>query len=92
MRMQVFRVSWPRIAMTEAWRQFGNPKERECPPLEAVTRGMVKTQLTENLVCAVGNCRVFEIAIVLQVLVVMSCKCPINPLTNTNPIYSHTHT
>jgi hypothetical protein len=34
--------------MAEARGQFGNSKERECPPLEDVTRGLVKTQLTEK--------------------------------------------
>jgi hypothetical protein len=34
--------------MTEAWRQFGNPEVRELLPFEAVTRGLVKTQLTED--------------------------------------------
>jgi hypothetical protein len=32
--------------MAEAWGQFGNPEERERLPLEAVTGGLVKTQLT----------------------------------------------
>jgi hypothetical protein len=37
-----------RIAVAEAREQFGNPDKGELPPLEAVTRGLVKTQLTEK--------------------------------------------
>jgi hypothetical protein len=33
--------------VSEAREQFGNPEEGEHPPLEAVTKGLVKTQLTE---------------------------------------------
>jgi hypothetical protein len=32
-----------RIAVAEAWEQLRNPGEGECPPLEAVTRGLVGT-------------------------------------------------
>jgi hypothetical protein len=35
------------VAMAEARRQFGNPGEGELPPLDAVTRRLVRT-LTEN--------------------------------------------
>jgi hypothetical protein len=31
-----------------ARRQFGNPEERERLPFEAVTRGLMKTQVTEK--------------------------------------------
>jgi hypothetical protein len=34
--------------VAEGREQFGNAGERECPPLEAVTRGLVKTQVTEK--------------------------------------------
>jgi hypothetical protein len=37
--------------VAEARRQFGNPKEGECPPLEGVTRELVKTKLNENIEC-----------------------------------------
>jgi hypothetical protein len=38
--------------------------------------------------CAVVNCRKREIDI--EWIKLKSCKCPINPVTNPNPIYSHT--
>jgi hypothetical protein len=41
----------------------------------------------EDLVRAVGNCRVCELAITLQVLVVTFCKVSVNPITNPNPVY-----
>jgi hypothetical protein len=34
--------------MAEIWGKFGNPEQREHPPLEAFTRGMVKTQQIEE--------------------------------------------
>jgi hypothetical protein len=43
--------SWPRNAVDEIWGKFGNPKERERLPLEAVTRGQVKMQLIESYEC-----------------------------------------
>jgi hypothetical protein len=42
--------------------QFGKPEEGERPPLEAVTRRLVKTQQAENTkVCAAVNCKVREL-------------------------------
>jgi hypothetical protein len=46
----------------------------------------------EDLVRAVVNCRVCEIAITLQLLVVTFRKSSINPITNSNPVYSHSYT
>jgi hypothetical protein len=37
--------------VAEARGQFGNPEEGERPPLEAVTRRLVKTQQTEKTYC-----------------------------------------
>jgi hypothetical protein len=72
--------------MAESPWLFGNLEERDNPSLEAVTRGLVKTRLTEQTsVCAVVNCRVWEIPISLELIVVMICKCSINPVTNQNP-------
>jgi hypothetical protein len=34
--------------VAEAWVQFGNPEEGECPLLEAVTRKLVMTQEAER--------------------------------------------
>jgi hypothetical protein len=39
------------IVVAEAWEQFGIPEEGECLLLEAVTRGMVKTELSEKIKC-----------------------------------------
>lgn len=41
-------------------------------PLEAVTMVLVKIQLTENIVCCLMKCRVSEIGIVLESVVVWS--------------------
>jgi hypothetical protein len=35
--------------MAEAWGQFGNPEEWKHPPLEAVTRRLVKEQQTGKM-------------------------------------------
>lgn len=37
--------------MAEVQGRFGNPVERERLPLEAVTKGLVKAQLTEKIKC-----------------------------------------
>jgi hypothetical protein len=61
---------------------------RDCgerPPLEAITRKMVKTQQSNKAyMCAVVNCRASELAIALWLLVVMSGvrKCAINLITD----------
>jgi hypothetical protein len=46
---------------------------------------------SEDLVHDVVNCRLCELAIALQLLMVMSCvfKCLINTITNPIPVYSH---
>jgi hypothetical protein len=36
------------VTVTEAGGQFGKPEDRECQLLEAVTRGLLKTQQTEK--------------------------------------------
>jgi hypothetical protein len=35
------------------------------------------------------NCKVFESAIALYLIVVTRFNCAINPVTNPNPVYSH---
>jgi hypothetical protein len=45
----------------------------------------------EDLVRAVVNCRVCELALALQLLVVMIGKCSVSPITNPNPVYSHSY-
>jgi hypothetical protein len=44
-------------ASSRGRKQFGNPEEREYPLLEAVTRGLVKTQLTEKTNCVTTRSR-----------------------------------
>jgi hypothetical protein len=44
-------VAQLRIAVTEAKGQFGIPEEWEHLPFEADTKGMVKIQLTEKIMC-----------------------------------------
>jgi hypothetical protein len=39
------------IVVTESWEQFGNPEGGDYSLLEAVTRGMVKTELSEESKC-----------------------------------------
>jgi hypothetical protein len=46
----------------------------------------------ENFVRALVNCRVCELALVLLLSVVTFCKSSINPVSNPNTVYSHTHT
>jgi hypothetical protein len=60
--------------------------------LEAVTRRLVKTADWEDSVHAVVNCRVCELAIALELLVVRICKTEINPITNPNPVTNHSYT
>jgi hypothetical protein len=54
--------------VAEARGQFGN-RERERLPLEVISRGLMKTQLTDKTsMRVVMNCRVCETAIALQLL------------------------
>jgi hypothetical protein len=52
-----------------------NAEAEEATALEAITRRLVKTQQTEDLVYAIMNCRACELAIALKLLVVTLCKC-----------------
>jgi hypothetical protein len=45
----------------------------------------------KDLVRAVVNCRVCELAIALWLLVVTTCKCSINPIASQNPIDNHSY-
>jgi hypothetical protein len=46
----------------------------------------------EDLVGAVVNCRVCELAIALQLVVVTICKCAVNSIINSNLVYHHSIT
>jgi hypothetical protein len=46
----------------------------------------------ENLVRAVVNCRMYALAIALQLHVVTICKCSVNPFTRPSHVYSHSYT
>jgi hypothetical protein len=78
--------------VAKAQEQFRNPEEGECLPLEAVTRGLVKPQLTKETkqVQAVVHCREYE-RMPLELITVMSCEGSINLITNPNPINSHSN-
>jgi hypothetical protein len=43
--------------VTEAQQQFGNLEEEKDPPLEALTKGLVKTQLTAGTSLEPGRYR-----------------------------------
>jgi hypothetical protein len=46
----VYVGSWlAKNAVAGAWGQFGNLKDRENLPLEAITRGLVKSQQTKKI-------------------------------------------
>lgn len=45
------------VAMSEARGQFTNPEKREHPPLEAVSREMVKTVTEDTCVCITVICK-----------------------------------
>jgi hypothetical protein len=64
-----------------------NTEAEEATALKAVTRRQpVKIQKTEKN----SNCSVCELALELQLFVITFCKSSINPITNLNPVYSHT--
>jgi hypothetical protein len=42
----------------------------------------------ENLLRPLVNCIKCELAIALEIFLLTICKCSINPITNTNPVYS----
>jgi hypothetical protein len=46
----------------------------------------------EDLLRAVVNYRVFELAIAVELFVATFCKCLITPITNPEPVYSHSRT
>jgi hypothetical protein len=82
-----------RIVVAEAEGQSGNPEERERLPLEAVGS---RYQMTGEHICLrrLSVCHsklqsVCEIAIILELIVVMNCNSPINPVTNLNPTNNH---
>jgi hypothetical protein len=49
------------------------------------------TEGGEDKVRAVVNCRVCELAIALWLLLFTIYKCSGNPITNPNPVYSHSY-
>jgi hypothetical protein len=51
----------------------------------------MKTAHQEDLVHAVVNCRVCELAITLYLLTVAICKWSVNPITNPNHVRSNSH-
>jgi hypothetical protein len=43
----------------------------------------------KDLACPLVNCRACELATALQILVVTICKRSVTPITDPNPVYSH---
>jgi hypothetical protein len=69
---------------------------------EHIGRGMTTTESRsqwlgeikadwEDKVFAVVNCRMCEGVTELQLIVITSCTCPINLVSNLNPVYSHSY-
>jgi hypothetical protein len=57
--VQYRRVSQSRVAVAEAQGQLRNTEEGALPPMEAITRRLVKTQQAEKTyVCALVKCKV----------------------------------
>jgi hypothetical protein len=71
--------------------QFGNPEERKCPPLEAATKEQLVKAVTgwEEEVYPIVICEVCGTVRAQSLLVVSTCNSSINPITNPNPVYSH---
>jgi hypothetical protein len=46
----------------------------------------------EDLVRTVVNCWVCKLATAVKLLIVAICKLSLNPITNPNPVYSHSYT
>jgi hypothetical protein len=70
----------------EARGHFGNREKGEHLPLEADTGGLVKTQLNRL------SAMLCEIATTLELLEVQSFMSQVNPITNSNPVCSHSYT
>jgi hypothetical protein len=49
--MQLLKFDWLRTVVAEVQAQFRKTEKGERPPSDAVTRGLVKTQLTEKTKC-----------------------------------------
>jgi hypothetical protein len=69
------------VAVDEAQGQLGNAEEKERPPLEAVTRRLVKT-MTEKAVCV----RERE-TVICKVQSRVVSNSIINPIINSNSIH-----
>jgi hypothetical protein len=60
--------------------------------LGSVTKKWLVKTHWKGLLYSVVRRRAHELARALQLLVVTICKCAINPVTNRNPVYSHSYT
>jgi hypothetical protein len=59
----------------------------EHPPLEAVTRGLVKTADWED--CSNSEFRVCRMATELPLIAITGFKCSVNTINDINPLNSH---
>jgi hypothetical protein len=81
--LQAGKVFESNVAIVEGWGQFKNRDEEKHPPLEAVTRRMVKT-VTEDISV--------RVAMKYKVQSREVSKSPINPITNPkHRVYSRYH-
>jgi undecaprenyl pyrophosphate phosphatase UppP len=67
---------------------FRKPEEGKRQPLETVTRRLVKTMTLRKLVCVC----VCACVTVIHKELSRVLLCPINPITNANPVYIHSPT
>jgi hypothetical protein len=81
-----------RVSVVEVQGKLGNAEEGERPPLETVTRTLVRTVANDTCVCVLCVVCVCVCVCVSNLeSVVTSCvlKCPRNPITDQNSIYNH---
>jgi hypothetical protein len=88
--LTVDRASWElQLWEDDSWErgQFGNPEEGERPLFEAATEQRLVKTLYPVVKVIFGVCNSLRLS---QLFVVTFSKCPINPITNPNPVFSHT--
>jgi hypothetical protein len=71
------------------WYPAINDVSMEAEDIVGVHCQAVPSEDIEGLECAVVNCNVHELVKVLQLLIIMSGKSPVNPTTNPNPVSNH---
>jgi hypothetical protein len=75
----------------ESWESGRKKRQRGRRPLNTEAEEPLPGNASENregYSCAIVNCELWELAKLLRLIVDTSCTCPI---TNPNPVYSHTN-